>query len=78
MLASMTKSEAIELLGGTTVAAARAIGITPSAIHQWPDDLPARLEDRVLAALARKHLPPSLLRPRPNGDEGRAADHEVA
>jgi hypothetical protein len=52
----MRKDRAIELLGGTVTTASEAIGVTPSAITQWPDELPARLEDRVLAALARKHL----------------------
>lgn len=49
-LPDMTKQEAIELLGGTQVAVARAIGITPQAVAQWPDPLPARLADRVIAA----------------------------
>ena len=37
------------------MAAADAVGITASAISQWPDELPPRLVDRVLAALVRKH-----------------------
>ncbi|WP_435465595.1 Cro/CI family transcriptional regulator [Variovorax sp. ZT5P49] len=57
----MLKTQAIELLGGTVTAAANAVGISPSAVTQWPDELPPRIEDRVLAALARKHLPPELL-----------------
>jgi hypothetical protein len=57
----MNKLRAIDLLGGTVTAAANAIGITSSAVTQWPDVLPDRLTDRVLAALARKHLPPELL-----------------
>jgi len=57
----MNKAKAIELLGGTVTTAAAAVGVTPSAITQWPDELPGRLEDRVLAALARKHLPPALI-----------------
>lgn len=58
---AMHKTEAIRLLGGTNVAAAEAIGITPSAVSQWPDVLPASIEDRVVAALARRHLPPELI-----------------
>jgi hypothetical protein len=50
----MEKTEAIRLLGGTTTSAAEAIGITPQAISDWPDVLPPRIEDRVLAALYRK------------------------
>lgn len=49
----MQKSEAINLLGGTPTAAANSIGITVSAITQWPDVLPQRLIDRVQAALWR-------------------------
>jgi hypothetical protein len=57
----MDKATAIKLLGGTVSSAAAEIGVTPSAIAQWPDDLPGRLSDRVLAALARKHLPAELI-----------------
>lgn len=57
----MNKSQAIELLGGTVKAAAEAIGISSSAVSQWPDELPDAIRDRVQAAVARKHLPPELL-----------------
>lgn len=50
----MTKQEAINLLGGAVAHAAELIGVTPSAISQWPDDLPPRIVDRVQAALWRK------------------------
>jgi len=50
----MTKDQAIKKLGGTPTLAAAAIGITPQAVGQWPDPLPKRIEDRVLAALSRK------------------------
>jgi hypothetical protein len=63
----MKKAKAIELLGGTEAAAAREIGCSYQAIAKWPEDLPPRIADRVLAALARKHLPPGLL-----GGEGGA------
>lgn len=56
----MKKSEALELLGGTPASAARAIGITPSAVSQWPDELPAAIADRVQAALWRMSNPPEL------------------
>ena len=49
----MMKSEAILLLGGSVTKAAAAIGINSQAISQWPDTLPARLRDRVQAALWR-------------------------
>lgn len=57
----MLKTKAIELLGGSITAAADAIGVTYQAVDKWPDELPARLVDRVQAALARKHLPPELI-----------------
>lgn len=57
----MQKSMAIRLLGGTITQAADAVGVSASAVSQWPDELPSRIADRVLAALARKHLPPELL-----------------
>lgn len=57
----MLKSQAIELLGGTVTAAAEAVGVTSSAVTQWPEELPRRIADRVLAALARKHLPAEIL-----------------
>ncbi len=57
----MKKLEATELLGGTPTAAADAIGITYQAYSQWPEDLPRRLQDRVQAAIARKHLPAAMI-----------------
>lgn len=49
------------MLGGTPTAAAAAVGVSPSAVSQWPDELPDRISDRVLAVMARKHLPPELI-----------------
>ena len=57
----MLKSKAIELLGGTITAAADAIGITYQGVEKWPDELPDRIADRVVAAIARKHLPAELI-----------------
>jgi hypothetical protein len=53
----MLKTKAIELLGGSTSAAATAIGISYQAVDKWPDILPARIADRVYAAIARKAMP---------------------
>lgn len=50
----MKKHEAIHLLGGTISKAAKAIGIMPQAITQWPEELPGRIADRVIAALAKQ------------------------
>jgi DNA-binding transcriptional regulator YdaS (Cro superfamily) len=59
----MLKTDALKLLGGTATSAAKLIGISVSAVSQWPDELPSAISDRVLAALARQHLPPELLTP---------------
>lgn len=56
----MDKAEAIAMLGGTVGSAAGMIGVTPSAITQWPAVLPPRLADRVLAALMRQQLQTSV------------------
>ena len=53
----MTKTEAIEALGGTRVKVAEAIGISPQAVSDWPELLTAAIEDRVLAALWRRSQP---------------------
>lgn len=57
----MLKKVAIELLGGSVSSAAAEIGVSYQAVDKWPDELPPRIADRVLAALARKHLPPELI-----------------
>lgn len=50
----MTKDQAIKLLGGSSAKAAQAIGITQSAVSQWPEQLPDTIRDRVQAALFRR------------------------
>jgi hypothetical protein len=52
----MNKLTAIELLGGTVASAARLIGISYQAVDKWPNDLPPRIEDRVVAAVARQKM----------------------
>lgn len=49
----MTKTEAINLLGGSPAAAAAAVGVSVQAVSQWPEELPPRIADRVQAALWR-------------------------
>lgn len=56
-MAPLTKERAIELLGGSVSAAAAEIGVSYQAINKWPDVLPPRIADRVVAAIARKRLP---------------------
>ncbi|MDM0024105.1 hypothetical protein [Variovorax saccharolyticus] len=60
---AMLKTKAIELLGGSTATAAEAIGVTYQAVDKWPDELPARIVDRVIAALVKlkKPVPRELL-----------------
>lgn len=68
----MLKTKAIELLGGSVAAAAEAIGISYQAVSKWPDQLPSRIGDRVLAVIARKNLPAELLEGAP-AETARAA-----
>ena len=53
----MLKTQAIELLGGTRAAAAKAIGISYQAVRKWPDELPPRIADRVYAVWGKKNMP---------------------
>lgn len=71
----MTKTEAIELLGGTVSAAAKVIGISYQAVDKWPDDLPDRLVDRVQAALWRMSKHGSA---ETNANKGHVATESVA
>lgn len=59
----MKKSRALELLGGTVASACKALNITSQAFSQWPEELPARLVDRVIAGLLRtgRKVPNDLL-----------------
>jgi hypothetical protein len=61
----MLKTEAIEKLGGTNKSAALAIGISVQAISQWPETLPPRIADRVIAALSRmpRRIKPEAVKP---------------
>lgn len=66
----MNKTEAINLLGGSVAKAADAIGINSQAISQWPAELPARLADRVQAALWRMQQAESLAPSTPAQEAG--------
>lgn len=57
----MRKAKAIELLGGSVAAAAKKCRVSYQAVGKWPDPLPDRIADRVLAALARDRLPAKML-----------------
>jgi hypothetical protein len=69
----MLKTRAIELLGGSFSAAADAIGITYQAVEKWPALLPRRIEDRVIAAIARRHLAPELIGQLPQTQDAQRA-----
>ena len=49
----MQKSIAIKLLGPTTDEAGHRVGCSGAAIRKWPEVLPQRLVDRVIAASVR-------------------------
>lgn len=53
----MKKIKAIELLGGTVSAAAKKLGVSYQAVDKWPDELPARIAERVMGVYARDKLP---------------------
>lgn len=58
----LTKAEAFRLLGTSKPAeVARELRITPQAVNDWPMVLSAAISDRVVAAIARRHLPPELI-----------------
>lgn len=63
----MRKSEAIQLFGGLQKDVAAALGITPSAVSQWPEELDQATEDRVIGAAVRLGKLPA------QPHEGRAA-----
>jgi|SoimicmetaTmtHMA_FD_contig_31_22281788_length_349_multi_4_in_0_out_0_1 DNA-binding transcriptional regulator YdaS (Cro superfamily) len=56
----ISKFQALEIFGGTHAALAIALGMTRSAISQWPSELTTAQQDRVLGAALRlrKPIPP--------------------
>jgi transposase-like protein len=49
----MQKKTALALLGGDVSSVARHVGCTRQSVHKWPELLPRRIADRVLAARLR-------------------------
>lgn len=49
----MTKTEARRLFGGKAQDLAAALGITPGAVSQWPEQLDQRRADQVRGAAMR-------------------------
>lgn len=58
----MQKTSAINFFGGVAETAC-AIGISSQAVSDWPDVLPPRIADRVIAAAVRvgREVPPEFL-----------------
>lgn len=58
----MDKSRVLDFFGGRDETA-EAIGCTPQAISDWPEELPPRIQDRVIAAAVRqgKKIPADML-----------------
>lgn len=56
----MKKQTALQLLGGTEASAARVLGCSRQNVNKWPDDLPRRIADRVIAARVRLEWTESL------------------
>jgi len=73
----MDKAKAIEALGGTVPSAAKAVGVTGRAAYKWPDPLPRRIADRVLAAVARRELPSERLKELGVDVRARAAEEQA-
>lgn len=57
----MLKTDALKVLGPDAQSAADAIGCSRQAVEKWPEVLPKRIVDRVIAAVARRERPASLL-----------------
>jgi transcriptional regulator with XRE-family HTH domain len=54
----MRKADVIAYFGGTQAATARALGLTKSAVNQWPDDRPIPLKSALKAnARSKGELP---------------------
>lgn len=52
----MTKAEAVRIFGDSNADLARALGVTRSAVQQWPDELTQEQADRVVGAAVRLGL----------------------
>jgi predicted transcriptional regulator len=53
----ITKADAIEHFGGTVTECARMLGVTKSAVSQWPDELSAEMLERVITTSWRVGKP---------------------
>lgn len=73
----MKKTLALQMLGGTVAKSAEAIGINSQAISQWPENLPPRLADRVIAACTRQGIaiPNCVLHPKEDAATAQEVSH---
>jgi hypothetical protein len=53
----MRKSAVIEFFDKSRAVLAAEIGISPQAVSDWPEELPRRISDRVIAAAVRAGRP---------------------
>lgn len=72
----MRKSTAFVLLGPAVKDVADAVGCSGSAVRQWPELLPRRIADRVLAAWARKNMPDALKQQLEQAEQATASNAE--
>lgn len=56
----MLKTKAVEIFE-TQARLARAVGVGGAAVSKWPDVLPPKIGDRVIAACVRAGIDPSPL-----------------
>jgi len=49
----MHRNYAFELLGSYRPSIAKMLGVSPSAVYKWPEELPRSLADKVIAARIR-------------------------
>lgn len=57
-LPPMTKTQASQLFNGIP-RMAQVLGVTRSAVYQWPEELPRAMEDRVVGAAVRIGIIPA-------------------
>lgn len=75
---TIRKTEAIEMLGGSTREVAAALGVSYQAVDKWPEVLSDKVADRVLAAWTRRNvegLPPPFAKSVSLPQSGQEAAH---
>lgn len=69
------KQQAIEMLGGSQTAAAKALGITYQAVRKWPESLTPDIENRLIGMLvrSRRKVPNWLVSAKPQAPQKETA-----